>query len=130
MLSMPQRQQLAAALKQLRDRLRPYNLSLLKELPTELQAEVRSQKLLGAITSSGIEHVNKIIDRLTWASHYLTDPNFPANMTTASTPKKTPKTADLPPPQSRPLPPVPPPPAVVDDDPTIDFGPFAPRTGS
>lgn len=127
MMDMRQRQQLAHELEQLRQKLLPYEQKNVKELPDELQKRVRSYRVLGSITSSGLEYVASILGRLVWASHYLTDPGFPANY------KAPPQTAKISHDSTKPAPPADPiaeqplrpmSPSIGQE---LDFGPFDPR---
>ncbi len=68
---------LQATLEKLKDKGR----QTLKDLPEPLQKELREYELLGNLTSSGLEHVDGLIDRIGWLIYYLNDPTFPANYT-------------------------------------------------
>lgn len=63
-------------LSSLRERLFSYETRLLKELPVELRDEINQyEDIIGPFTTSGIEHVTAIIDRLMWAVYYFENPD-------------------------------------------------------
>ncbi len=76
MLSMDERQALAGQLEKLHTDLEAYEDGLIQSLPSELKKRVHSQVILGTMTSSGLEHVSSILNRINWAIYYLTDPDF------------------------------------------------------
>lgn len=84
MLTMEQRLVLAEHLQHLRKRLQERPELALRDLPKDLQQTIREQKVLGSITSSGLEYVTTIIDRIDWAIYYLSEPSFPANQKVAA----------------------------------------------
>lgn len=157
MISSQERLQLVEDLKLLRTALFKHteNYELLKELPEPLQEEIRSYNSLNPLTSSGIEHITTIIDRINMAIFYLADPDFPDNwdgrevtqLTKPTAPPTPPSPTVEPPATPQPAPqltssPVPqstsqpvPQPTSSTNSPVqphpkdqLDFGPFDPRT--
>lgn len=131
MLSMSQRHDIANELRELKIQLINYRGKNLKELPEPIQKSIRKQPALGTFTSSGLEHVTTILDRIDWAIFYLKDPDFPANIKSLRVPQSKPDHKD-----TNVI--SPPPPSVTSDTPSkpsttlkmptgIDFGPFDPR---
>lgn len=132
---MTERQQVALQLKQLKEKLRSYNQSLIREVPNELQHSIRSQKTLGPITTSGLEHVDNIIERINWSIYYLTDPSFPRKPAEPAPPSPKPAPVPAPEPKNQPAPIIPP--LGSPSQPTqaplppkpgeLNFGPYDPR---
>lgn len=72
MLTNSERQQLAKKLQDLAAKIRDYPTEILvRDLPPELQQAIREQPVVGPITSSGLEHVYQIFNRLDFARHDL-----------------------------------------------------------
>lgn len=72
-----EREALARQLEQLLAKLTSYDKTmLLRDLPAELQKTVRSLRLIGPITSSGIEKVYNIANRVDFAIFGLRNPVF------------------------------------------------------
>lgn len=125
MLTPADRQNLIAQLEALRSQLMLHPKRLIKELPKELQHRIRSYAIIGPITSSGIEHTEAIIDRIIWATYYLTNPDqaeeegpiLTSDPTTTPAPQADNQTAKPPNHEAQPPPPLPP----------FDFGPYDPR---
>ncbi len=79
MMNMQERQTMANQLAKLRAQIIQYDDWVLKAIPPDLQQQARSFSALQPITSSGLEPVHTIINRLDWAIHFLNDPHFPEN---------------------------------------------------
>ena len=76
-LSLEQRENLAQEMATTLARLQQQEPNtLLRELPDDLQKTIRSYKVIGPITSSGIEHVYQLFNRLDFAIDGLHNPEF------------------------------------------------------
>lgn len=77
MISIEERQKLAHSLDALSNDLLAFRQGLVKDLPDELRKRTQANKFIQPMTSSGIEHIDKVLARLRAASFYLNDPSFP-----------------------------------------------------
>lgn len=136
MLTMEQRNNRALQIEGLKNRLLQYEQLTLRELPEDLAKEVRSYRIIGPFTSNGLEHVPAIINRITWAIYYLTNPTFPEKQPIQPAPIPPQRPGAAPQIPQRPAPEMPIPvtkaPAAKPTPPstTIDFGPFDPRASA
>lgn len=104
--------------------------ALVRELPADIRERVMANELLGTLTSSGLEKITSIIDRINWAIYYLSNPEHlepsldeqEAELTvatdTGSDFNSNHQTAKLNPTQS---------PATPPNNDKLDFGPFRPN---
>lgn len=77
MLATESRIQLIKQLITLQAKLAKKPLGLIRDLPDEIQKEIRQFSIIGPFTAGGLERVTGIIERINWAVYYLNDPNFP-----------------------------------------------------
>lgn len=76
-ISMDQRKTLAEQMRHTIAQLEGYDKSIqLRDLPDPLQKEIRAYQLIGPLTSSGLEYVYNVINRLAVAIFALPDPLF------------------------------------------------------
>jgi hypothetical protein len=76
LLNDKEREHLVAQLEKILQELLTRQEPLLRDLPQTLQQKIRSHDVIGPITSSGLEHVSSLIDRLMWLIYYLNNPEY------------------------------------------------------
>lgn len=107
----PKRQQLVTRLEGLYKAIAAYPKLQFRELPQELQAQIKAEPVIGPITSSGLERTDNLLVRLMWLIYYLSDPTFPAayQQKPAAAPTKS---------------------SIKSTPNNLDFGPYDPRKAS